>query len=760
VTCPSCGAETLGTGAVCAVCGDPLPLGAGSVVASRYEIESRLGKGGMGTVYRARDLMLGELVALKVLNSELATTPEMGERFRSEIRLARKVTHRNVCRIHDYGEEGPLRFISMQFIDGEDLRQVLKRRGGLPLEEAFEVAVQTADGLQAIHDEGIIHRDLKSPNIMRDRRGVARLMDFGIAKQWQEGEGGGITMTGQVVGTPEYMSPEQVRGEKLDFRSDVYALGIVVFELFTGAVPFKAETPFATIMMQLEAAPPLEGERSRGIPEPVLGVLKRALAKEPKDRFGSVREMGEALRAARAVALAQPSPTAPAIGPLAAPVTSGVNAVPAAVPVTGSSAPASALPLPTNGARIHLTNVAAAGSIAMPALPGERVATRVPAPPPPDVAAAPEARPTAKAVPPSPLGRSGPAAWWLGLVAMGLVAAGLGWYWVGRRPPVKVIESRPSLPDQRPPIEPGTTSATVRQGSTSLPEQPSPSLSPVASPSARPPTSVPAGGGATQTGATQPGIDLRAVDQLAREDPEAALARVRDLERQHPGDSALGERRARYQAQMRAQALEQVRRTLAQAQAEESLELYGRAIQGFTRAVESDPGSAEARRALGEAIEGETRLKARRALVSFVLSETTITGATPHIVNAPPGMGEAPPGVIVKRAEATPLKAKIVIESDPPQVKKGEQVTVRYYLENQTANPLHVSDALVQTVIGGATTGGKIQPRTKLAEPRGRALLLESRDAWRLDPGTDWRTMLRVVLADGTVLTASLQTRR
>jgi hypothetical protein len=275
------------------------------------------------------------------------------------------------------------------------------------------------------------------------------------------------------------------------------------------------------------------------------------------------------------------------------------------------------------------------------------------------------------------------------------------------------------------------------------------------------PTSEPTAGGSGQIGGTQAAGDLKGLDQLARADPEAALARVRDLERQYPGDAALAERRARFQAQLGDRALEQARRTLAQAKAEGSLELYARAIQGFTRAVELNPGNPEASRGMGEAIEGEARLKAQRTLVSFVLSETTITGGAPQVVNAPAGMGEAPPGVIVKKAQTAPFRAKIVIEVEPPQVKKGEQVTVRYYLENQTANPLHVSDALVQNVIGqGATTGGKIQPLTKVAEPRGRALLLESRDAWRLDPGTDWRTMLRVVLTDGTVLSGSLQARR
>ncbi len=724
MTCPTCGVENPDLGALCVECGDPLPLGAGSVVASRYEIEARLGKGGMGTVYRARDRMLGEQVALKVLHHGLGTTPEMGERFRSEIRLARKVTHRNVCRIHDYGEDGPHRFISMQFIQGEDLRQELRRRGGLPPDEAFEVAIQTAEGLQAIHDEGIIHRDLKSPNIMRDGRGVARLMDFGIAKQWQEGEGGGLTLTGQIIGTPEYMSPEQVRGEKLDFRSDVYALGIVVFELFTGKVPFKAETPFATIMMQLEAAPPLEDARARGISEPILAVLERALAKDPKHRFSSAAEMGEALRGARAAALARPLPAAVAASSpetLAGAVTAAsleVAAETAAGPAAATAAPlASRTKTPAGAAR---TAVAAPTT----------VSPRASAPPP--------AR--------GPLRNR----WGLALAAVAVVVG--GWLWVSRFPPAKIIEVPTTTLSPIPKPEPSITP----RPSTPPPETgpPGPSASPRSSASPQP--------GGTPRPETTPSdlVDLASLDALARDDPAAALSRLLEIERRRPGDAALSERRRRWQAQLTALALARAQRTVAQAGAEGSLDLYARGIQELTRVVQADPTDVAAREALAEAIEGELRLRARRTLVSFVLSGTTMTGVTPNVVNVPPGMGEAPPGVIIKKAEAAPVRAKIVIEAEPPQVKKGETMIVRYYLENQSAGRLHVSDALVETVGQGAVTGGKIEPRVRLAEPQGRALLLESRDAWRLDPGTDWKTTLRVVLADGTVLSASLQARR
>ena len=212
--CPACQAPNDDTADACFTCGRAFAaLTRGTLIAGRYEVLSPLGKGGMGMVYKAQDRMLDEAVAIKVLRSEFAHTAEMAKRFRHEIKLARKVSHRNVCRIYEYGEEQGVRYISMEFVEGTDLRQLMDERGGwLEVEEACEVALQAAEGLQAIHDVGIIHRDLKTTNIMRDSRGAVRLMDFGIAKV-ESTDLHGLTITGQVMGTPEYMSPEQCFGE-------------------------------------------------------------------------------------------------------------------------------------------------------------------------------------------------------------------------------------------------------------------------------------------------------------------------------------------------------------------------------------------------------------------------------------------------------------------------------------------------------------------------------------------------------------------
>jgi TonB family protein len=298
VICPSCQAENDDHAEVCFTCGTPLNAGftvtRGTLIGGRYEVLSLLGRGGMGTVYMVRDHVLDETVALKTLRPDLAREPDVVRRFVSETKLARRVRHGNVCAIHEFGEDRGLRFLVMEFVDGTDLRRILKESAPLPPEECFDIALQIARGLRAIHHVGIIHRDLKSPNIMRDARGRVRVMDFGIAKQ----SGSDTTLGGQVVGTPEYMSPEQARGRKVDFRADLYALGIVVYEIFTGRVPFKGDTPIATILKHLNEPPPLYGEEAAALPPSLVPIIARALAKDPAGRFESADAMLQALQTA------------------------------------------------------------------------------------------------------------------------------------------------------------------------------------------------------------------------------------------------------------------------------------------------------------------------------------------------------------------------------------------------------------------------------------------------------------------------------
>ncbi len=311
--CPGCQHENDGPAAVCFNCGKPLwMVTRGSIVGGRYEVLSVLGHGGMGVVYRAQDRILDEPVALKVLRPEVAPTQEEAARFHSEIKLARRVRHRNVCAIHEYGEDGPLRYIAMEFVEGANLREMVRKGGPLPPEEACEVGLQVLDGLGAVHDLGIIHRDLKAANIMRDARGVIRLMDFGLAAV-RRTDDSPATMTINLSGTPEYMSPEQVRGDFGDFQSDIYAVGIILFELFTGDVPFRGDSLLATMQKQLFEVPPLEGERAARLPARLVPVLRKALAKDPRERYATARGMATALRLVRGTMAATAVVEAPSV---------------------------------------------------------------------------------------------------------------------------------------------------------------------------------------------------------------------------------------------------------------------------------------------------------------------------------------------------------------------------------------------------------------------------------------------------------------
>jgi tetratricopeptide (TPR) repeat protein/predicted Ser/Thr protein kinase len=270
----------------------PAVIEPGCVIGNRFEILQLLGEGGMGAVYKAHDRELERDVALKLIRSELARNPEILQRFKQELILARQITHRNVIRIFDLGQADGHKYITMEYLEGHDLRGVLREKGKLPPEEAAKIVLQICRALEAAHAEGVIHRDLKPQNIMLDASGRAYVMDFGIARSAHLP---GMTQTGALVGTPEYMSPEQAKGEKLDERSDLFSLGVILYELLIGQSPYHSDTPLATLWRRIqEKAKPLT-EIDPTIPEPLSDIVAKALEIEAKDRFSSASEFAQHL---------------------------------------------------------------------------------------------------------------------------------------------------------------------------------------------------------------------------------------------------------------------------------------------------------------------------------------------------------------------------------------------------------------------------------------------------------------------------------
>ncbi len=269
-------------------------LTGGQVVLGRYTVEREIGRGGMGAVYVARDAKLGEKVALKVISSVYAGDPEDArDRFRHEVQAARMVSHPNVIRIHDLGEDGPLLFLSMEYVDGETLWSRVKNKGPLPVAQAREVLCAIASGVAAAHAVGVVHRDLKPQNVLLGNGGrIVKVIDFGLAKSsFQAGQ----TATGIIQGTPEYMAPEQVRGLMCDARTDVYALGATAYYALTGRPPFMGDTPIAIGFAQVHDKARAPRELRPEIPAPLEAAIMRALDKDPAGRFTDAEEWRKTL---------------------------------------------------------------------------------------------------------------------------------------------------------------------------------------------------------------------------------------------------------------------------------------------------------------------------------------------------------------------------------------------------------------------------------------------------------------------------------
>jgi serine/threonine-protein kinase len=268
----------------------------GATFAGRYEVKEVLGVGGMGVVYRAFDRELQEPVAIKTLKPEAMTGGTVAlDRFKQEIRLARKIAHRNVVRTYDLGEQNGMYYLTMEYVEGTSLKQLIVSRGKLPVAVALTVGKQLCRALEVAHAEGVIHRDIKPQNIVVEPSGFLKVMDFGIARLANPPKGKGLTEAGMSIGTPDYMSPEQLSGMELDPRADLYAAGVVLFECVTGKVPFEAETTWALVAKHLEEQPPDPRDSNPEVPGPLAVVILKAMAKKPGDRYASAAEMHDAL---------------------------------------------------------------------------------------------------------------------------------------------------------------------------------------------------------------------------------------------------------------------------------------------------------------------------------------------------------------------------------------------------------------------------------------------------------------------------------
>ena len=319
----------------------------------RYEWTGTLGQGGVGIVYKARDLELDEVVAIKVLSPDLVKDDEaVLARFKREINLNRKIKHPNVARMYDFGFSGPYPYITMEFVPGKDFWTMIHEEGRIPPARAIPILRQIARGCAAIHELGIVHRDLKSQNVIVDENGAVAIVDFGLAR-WNLG--GGFTLDSIILGTPQYMSPEQASGRPVDARSDIYSIGIIAFEALTGQLPFSGDSPIAVAMKQINDPVPDLLAKQPDVPPGLRAVVMKALRKDPAKRYATAVDLETELAGVETLAVPTAAVSKPSAGEdaLMAELESALGAVvlpkPPQRPPATSEPEASVEPRPADG---------------------------------------------------------------------------------------------------------------------------------------------------------------------------------------------------------------------------------------------------------------------------------------------------------------------------------------------------------------------------------------------------------------------------
>src|SRR3954470_14296083 len=274
----------------------------GTVLSERYRLESKLGSGGMSTVYLSRDITLERWVAVKVMHREMSDQPDQIERFRREARAVAQLSHPNVVSVIDAGEDGGHPYIVFEYVDGETLKQRIQRLGRLPVQEAVAYAIEIGRGLAVAHARSMVHRDVKPQNVLIDPDGRAKVTDFGIARQMEQQ---GVTATGRVLGTTDYVSPEQAMGQDVDTRSDIYSLGVVLYEMLTGDVPFHADSLVGVAMKHVHEDLPDIQKRRPEVSSAVVAAVEKATAKDPDRRYQRIEDMLDDLQTALEVEAAR-----------------------------------------------------------------------------------------------------------------------------------------------------------------------------------------------------------------------------------------------------------------------------------------------------------------------------------------------------------------------------------------------------------------------------------------------------------------------
>ena len=695
----------------------------------KYQIVRPLGRGAMGMVYLAHDTVLERDVALKVMVSQIGDDPLVQERFAREARAVAKMTHPNVVTVFDLGNHtdgSP--YIAMELLKGQDLAKAMRTPPPIALPQKISIILQVLAGLAHAHQAGIIHRDIKPANIFINNDGTVKLMDFGVARLTTAS----LTGTGNIVGTADYMSPEQVKGAKVDGRSDLFSVGCLLFEMVTGRRPFHADNLMA-IFYKITHEEPAFDQLPPGLEHEALRpILYKAMAKDLTIRYASAYEFAVDLReylkrhaAPSALeGLLEVEPPAPIPG---GPTLVVGDDVPSSRTFPVSSTQRVDLPS-TAGRPATGLGATAPGAVSptvrAPEMRSPRPATAVPRTPPTRVVRAP--------VPP-PSGRKSPV---VVAVVIGAVA-------------VVVIAIAALLVRQRPgsePLPPPSSQAAV----TTLAPQAAPTAAPQPTPEAAPSTAPSAAATPVPTESRRP-ADRAAADRAAADRAAAAEAeRLQQAQREAQARQAQEDLRRQQQGQQA-----QVSQLVGQADAALAGQKYDAAINLYNEALKLDPQNARALQGRSDAVSARALVAAGSTgtitapLRSFVPGKTTATSADVRASKDTPDGFEVTPDVQVQRAtQAGALPGKIHFNVQPPRVKAGDPYKVRVYFVNEGNAPIQIREMVIGGRVNGRLSAGPVPPLASNVAPQDRVLLREMPDLWKEDT-TSWQMEVTVRTARG-----------